>query len=109
MSNFVFNAIKLAMCDGSGAFDWMADSIVGVLYDNRITVIASHEWHDVDSYAVATSLPMTGRTIGTDGSMRGSTLAFPGVSTQPGLRIRGLILKFVTDDILIANFTDGLD
>lgn len=109
MANFIFHPIKVAMCDGSGDFNWMDDEIVGVLYDNRINVGPNWDWTGIASYAVSTSGNMSGRTIGPDGSMRGSTLEFLGVTTQPGLRIRGMILKFVTGDVLIANFTDGLD
>lgn len=109
MANFVFNAIKVAMCDGTGTFNWMSDNIVGVLYDNRLTVLPTMNWSNIESFVVATSGNMTGRTISASGEMRGSTLEFLDVTTQPGLRIKGLLLKFLTDDRLIINFTEGLD
>ena len=52
---------------------------------------------------------MDGRTLTSDGRMVGDTLAFLSVTTEPGLKIRGLLLKFLTTDQLICNFTEGLD
>lgn len=109
MANFLFNPIKVAMADGSGGFDWLNDDVVGVLYDSRVTITPTMAWADVASYEVATSPAMEGRTVTPDGRLVGDTLVFLGVTTEPGLKIRGLILKFLTTDALICNFTDGLD
>lgn len=109
MSNFLFNSIKVSMANGSGGFFWTSGSVVGVLYDSRLTVTPDMTWDSVSSFQVAVSPPMTGRTLTADGRLTGDTLVFMGVTTQPGLRIRGLILKFVTDDKLIVNYTEGLD
>lgn len=109
MANFIFNPIKVAMANGTGDFNWLADDIVGVLYDNRLTVTPDMLWGDITSFVVAESSPMTGRVISSDGQLRGSTLEFLGVTTQPGLRIAGMLLQFSSANILICNFTEGLD
>jgi len=109
MANFLFDPIKVAMADGSGGFHWVDDDIVGVLYDSRLTVIPTMTWADIASFEVATSPAMAGRTLTPDGRMVGDTLVFLSVTTEPGLKIRGLLLKFLTTDQLICNFTEGLD
>lgn len=109
MSNFLFNPIKVKMLNGSGGFNWLADNIVGVLYDNRVVVTPDTDWAVLSSYLVATSDNMTGRSVTTTGQCRGDTLSFLAVTTQPGLRIVGMVLQFKTTHELIMNFTDGLD
>ena len=109
MANFLFNPIKVAMVDGSGGFDWLNDDVVGVLYDNRLTITPDMAWASISSFVVATSPAMGGRTVTPDGRLVGDTLPFLSVTTEPGLKIRGLILKFLTGDVPICNFTDGLD
>jgi hypothetical protein len=109
MSNFLFNPIKVKMLNGSGDFDWLTDQIVGVLYDNRIVVTPDTNWATLSSFLVATSADMMGRSVTPTGQCRGDTLSFLGVTTQPGLRIVGMVLKFKTLNELIMNFTDGLD
>lgn len=109
MSNFLFNTVKVAMADGSGGFDWLNDDVVGVLFDNRLTPTPDMDWTDVASYEVATSPPMAGRVLTPDGRLVGDTLPFLSVTTEPGLKIKGLILKFVTTDQLIVSLTEGLD
>jgi len=109
MANFLFNQTKVAMADGSGGFNWLSDSIVGVLYDSRLTVTADMAWPAIEPFVVAVSPAMGARSITPDGKLVGDTLPFLGVTTQPGLKIRGLLLKFLTSNQLIMNYTDGLD
>jgi hypothetical protein len=109
MSNFLFNPIKVKMADGSGGFDWLDTNIVGVLYDSRIVVTPDTPWATLTSFEVSTSDNMTGRVIGADGTLKGDSLHFSNVTTQPGLRIKGLVLVFKPSNELIANFDDGLE
>jgi hypothetical protein len=109
MANFLFNPIKVKMVDGSGGLNWLFDNIVGVLYDNRVTVTPDMTWSTLTSFQVAISSDMSGRSISLAGQCRGDTLHFTNVTTQPGLRIVGMLLCFKTLMTPIMNFTDGLD
>jgi hypothetical protein len=108
MANFLFNPIKVQML-GAVGLKWTSDQIVGVLYDSRLTMTPDTPWATISSFVVSTSENMTGRSVSVDGKGLGDTLHFTGVTTQPGLRIVGMLLKFVTGNVPIMNFTDGLD
>ena len=109
MANFLFNSARVGMATSPNTFDWLADQIVGILYDTRLVVTPAMVWDDVSSYVVATSGLMGSREVTADGRLRGDTLEFKDVTTQPGLKIKGLILKFQVSNELICNYQDGLD
>lgn len=109
MANFMFNSAKLAMATTPNTFDWMADQIVGVLYDSRVNPTPAMGWADIASFEVSTSGTMSGREVTSEGRLRGDTLEFLNVTTPPGLKIRGMLLKFQSTNDLICNYTEGLD